>query len=226
MRNSLAHRLQAQVRFQLRGVCRYTGIDTQYTMVNSSYMIGNIKTFIKKTDLGWSIIDKDSKELATAGSDFPLGTQRWSFSSDLPCEEGEGTGYRNLLLHLYTDQPGHFCCDNGFCIDSKLRCDYKQHCVDNSDEINCKLVNVSTSYSSVRPPQPGVRLTQEDHTESLTQVTADLTVIDILDIDDSKSLFKLFFTLKLQWTDLNLKYCYLHQDVNDNIIRKGFKDVE
>ena len=73
-------RVQGPVRFQLRGVCQYSGLDTQYTMLNSSYMIGNINTVISKRDTdGWSIVDKDSKVLASAGTNFPLGSQQWTF---------------------------------------------------------------------------------------------------------------------------------------------------
>ena len=114
-----------------------------------------------------------------------------------------------------------FCCDNGYCIDSKLRCDYKRHCVDNSDEKldDCELIKVPAHYKPDRPPQPAERVREDDKTETLTEVRADLTILDILAIDDSSAVFKLFFTLELQWTDLNLNFCNLHQDQNYNILR-------
>ena len=74
------------------------------------------------------------------------------------CEDKAGSGSRTMLLPLFTEQPGHFCCDNGFCVDSRLRCDFKQHCLDNSDEKNCELISVKTDYTNSRPPQPGPRL--------------------------------------------------------------------
>ena len=211
-------RLEGPVRFQLRGACQTApAMDSQYTMVNSTHMIGNMRNVITKNTEGWTILDEDSKSLSNTSSlDFPLGKVGWSGEE---CEDRQGSGSRTMLLHLYADQPGHFCCDNGFCMDSKLRCDFKQHCVDNSDEKNCELITVSPDYRLDRPPQPGTRVSQQDNTaDSLTGVRADLTILDILDIDDTSSVFKVFFTLELQWTDLNLHYCYLHQDDNFNII--------
>ena len=135
------------------------------------------------------------------------------------CEDKEGSGSRTMLLHLYAEQPGHFCCDDGFCMDSKLRCDFKQHCLDNSDEENCQLITLSPGYRQDRPPQPGTRVSQQDSSaDSLSEIRAELTILDILDIDDTSSVFKVFFTMELHWTDLNLHYCYLHQDDNYNII--------
>ena len=214
-------RLETPVRFQLRGACQtWPGTDSQYTLVNSSHMIGNIQNVITKNTDGWTLLDQDSKVLSVASSpDFPLGKLLWTMGENGTCEDREGSGSRTMLLHLYTEQPGHFCCDNGYCMDSRLRCDFKQHCLDNSDEKNCQLISVSPGYSLVRPPQPGTRVSQQDTSaESLTEVRADLTILDILDIDDTDSVFKVFFTLELRWTDLNLHYCYLHQDENYNII--------
>ena len=100
------------------------------------------------------------------------------------------------------------------------RCDHKRHCVDNSDEKGCALIKVSRDYKPDRPPQPAERVRQDDKTESLTKVRADLTILDILAIDDSSSTFKLFYTLELVWTDLNLDYCDLGKDKNYNILRE------
>lgn len=35
---------------------------------------------------------------------------------------------------------GMFRCNDGLCLDSKRRCDGRQHCKDGSDEINCRTV--------------------------------------------------------------------------------------
>ena len=106
------------------------------------------------------------------------------------------------------------------CTERDARCDHKRHCVDNSDEKGCALIKVSQDYKPDRPPQPAERISQDDKTESLTKVRADLTILDILAIDDTSAVFKLFFTLELQWKDLNLDFCDLHQDTNYNILRE------
>lgn len=100
------------------------------------------------------------------------------------------------------------------------RCDHKRNCVDNSDEVGCELIKVPMGYIRDRPPQPAKRVRQDDKTESLTEVKAELTILDILAIDDSSSTFKLFYTLELVWTDLNLDYCDLGKDKNYNILRE------
>ena len=82
----------------------------------------------------------------------------------------------------------------------------------------CPLITVSLRdflTTAVRP-----LCHQDDKTESQTQVRADLTILDILAIDDTSGVFKLFYTLELRWTDLNLNFCDLHQDENYNILRE------
>ena len=104
-------RMERPVRFQLRGADINTGEDTQFTLVNSSHMIGNIKTFMRQDMESWAIIDRAGKVLSRAGTSFPLGLLPWV------SEESE----KKMLLHLYVEQPGHFCCDNGYCIDSQVQ---------------------------------------------------------------------------------------------------------
>ena len=36
-------------------------------------------------------------------------------------ESGMDIGQKNLTFHIYVEQPGKFCCDNGHCIDSEFR---------------------------------------------------------------------------------------------------------
>ena len=39
----------------------------------------------------------------------------------------------------------------------RLKCDFKKHCSDNSDEKICRLVLLGDGYQRFKPPQPGVR---------------------------------------------------------------------
>ena len=81
-------------------------------------------------------------------------------------------------------------------------------------------LSVGRGYETGRPPRSGQRVSQDHQENALALLQADLTVLDILAIDDSASSFKVFFSLELQWRDLNLDYCNLHSDNSLNIIRK------
>ena len=89
-------RLDRPVRFQLRGVPKlewyvaHSGldyVDTQYSMLSSSYMKGNANNAIIATtdaggDAGWAIIDvgRNKSMAQTDGTTFPLGTRKQSSS--------------------------------------------------------------------------------------------------------------------------------------------------
>ena len=55
-------------------------------------------------------------------SDLSVGllTRVWTFLGENWTDEDDDPEVP-LLLSLYHDQPGMFCCDNGYCIHSKLR---------------------------------------------------------------------------------------------------------
>ena len=57
-------------------------------------------------------------------------------------------------------------------------------------------------------------MNQDDESNSLTEVKASITILDILDIDDTNSLFKLFYSLELWWIDLNLEGWFRLIDLN------------
>ncbi|KAL2739157.1 basement membrane-specific heparan sulfate proteoglycan core protein isoform X1 [Vespula maculifrons] len=49
----------------------------------------------------------------------------------------------NLIIIVVTEcPPGNFRCNDGLCLDSKKRCDGRSHCLDGSDEINCRTVTM------------------------------------------------------------------------------------
>ena len=56
-------------------------------------------------------------------------------------------------LHLALPQLGHFCCDNGLCIDSDFRCDINKQYKDSTDMRECDLIQLPEyDYDREQPP--------------------------------------------------------------------------
>ena len=62
---------------------------------------------------------------------LPIGEQPWYFVQE--CKEHDKP-WRLLNLHKDVKFPGHFCCKNGQCLETKYVCDTIPHCNDKSDE--------------------------------------------------------------------------------------------
>ena len=50
-------------------------------------------------------------------------------------------------------------------------------------------------------------------------ITAHLTINDILNIDDVQGVFKIFYTLDLLWNDINVDFCFLQSEEENNIVK-------
>ena len=219
--------LDTAAHFQLRGACLNLA-DTLYLMVNSSFFLGYINTkLVRSADTGqWQllstfnnsliasmVITDDSKDMS-----FPLGTNHWHFP-DLNCTDN-GTEWRRLKLHRRVDLPGTFCCDDGLCLHSDKVCDLNQHCSDGTDERDCRIIQLPDfPYDKDRAP------TETDREEGeiifkTNQVNVTLKVIDILDINEDKSLLHLFFKIELTWFDSNLNYRFLNMFEDKNNINE------
>ena len=109
--SSHAHALcqfNRRMRFQLRGICATGNMDSQYTVINSTHLIGNSVTSIRYDyDYEeWQLVDRKSGKVMAAvemheidpdDDDigfspetpdhkfiFPLGTKQWVFKDDPP----------------------------------------------------------------------------------------------------------------------------------------------
>ena len=101
-------------------------MDIFYLMKNSFQFIGYLglsSITFSPAEQSWSI---NGLELGTVlavkpGLDLPIGNHSWNFSVD-NCQKDI------LKLHLDVKQPGHFCCDDGLCLESEKVCDGIGHC--------------------------------------------------------------------------------------------------
>ena len=154
-------------------------VDSYYVIQPTGQLLGYTHTsMLLSTEIGgFIIIDNwDQRILAYINNTtiFPLGSHPWYFVNGKFTDDNE-TEFRMLNLHLAVGQPGYFCCANGLCIESelKLKCDEIQHCEDNSDEIDCDLVEIPKDrYDSHMPP-----ITKE--TNGNINVEISITLIDI-----------------------------------------------
>ena len=122
--------------------------------------------------------------------------------------------YRSLNFHVNVQQPGHFCCEDGHCIDSSLVCNNFPDCKAEEDERNCSFLFFDKfGYDTNRPP-----IDYKDRQIKLTTLQATFTVVKILDINEDDSIFDLHFKLQVQWFDKDVRFEFLKDQEYDNTL--------
>ena len=210
--------------FQLRGVSMESSIDTFYVWVSKLEFLGLIRTKLvhnadsKKWEIRSSSVNELLAHTVEKFDGLPLGTFEWSYD-----KSNLSTAFLNF--HLAVEQPGYFCCDDGFCLSSELVCDDIPNCRDKSDERNCDMVKMPDyNYEKIRPPSQIIKVDKKE-VFSFIDVFATLTILDVLEINDADSFIDIFFKLGVQWRDLHLKYEFLKDNpsmntLNDTIAEK------
>ena len=119
---------------------------------------------------------------------------------------------------------------------NNYRCDNKFHCGDRSDELNCNLVYQDRGYDKSRAPILGdiikvelisigdkwnihVLYWQEGQKVDNLKINVDITVNSIINIDDVSGSFKIFYILDLFWNDINVQFCFLQDNEQNNIVK-------
>ena len=116
------------VRLMLRGLCSHISADRFYYLAASqSEFLGHLitKLTFSASRERWELLEMWGDQVTLAfmldtggSSNFPLGLHTWQFLHTNCSDRGSNLGQRSLSLHLDVEQPGHFCCDDGTCIDS------------------------------------------------------------------------------------------------------------
>ena len=94
-------------------------------------------------------------------------------------------------------------------------CDGQIDCSDRTDEMDCKLIRIDSSYSNKVAPQ--------HETLPLLPVNLEAGIQSILDIDEIGSIIQLQIVLKLSWFDDRLRFANLKK--TDNILKSHHKNV-
>ena len=189
-----------QAKFQLRGVCQSSDADRLYLLQPGGELLGygQSKMVWSVQDSRWNIfnlVDKTILAYTNYTKAFPIGTHQWYFT-DGSCTDSDQP-WRKLILHLYVQQPGQFCCGDGKCIKSAFRCDNNQNCEDGSDEMYCDLVNIPTyGYDKEKPPSVKEKI----------DIEASVTVIGLMEIREYDSIISIMFSLELTWKDSHITF--------------------
>ena len=137
----------------LRGVCRYSSLDTryqvQYTPELGIAYYGEERTSITYSrELSvWQIADMSDPTI-TAVSEAPfrslaLGISTWTVHNDTGCSPD------SLVTRLALTSCGvdEFTCWDGVCLPLAQRCDGRPQCRDSTDEISCSVLDINPSYN-------------------------------------------------------------------------------
>ena len=190
-------------------------IDTHYTMVNQSYFIGFMFTYITKSTERWEIRSMGNNAVLAwtliQYANIPLGSLEWDSqccSSNSICLPLNSPGKMNL--HLKVEQPGNYFCPGGEIIDSSAMCDGKSDCEDGFDE---RKEPGDVNEKGCLGRMDGGHSIGFDYQVSFEDlfVNASVYVLDVLDISQDKSTFTLFFWLRLEWF-----YSYDFYFLNEN----------
>lgn len=138
---------------------------------------------------------------------YPFGKKIWKV-------EFEGCGYSlgdDVLLTLSTCSSGEYTCNDGSCIKLEKRCDLRVDCPDDSDEIDCSLLDIPPGYSMSIPPPP---LLIGDPLR--INVSVQLTSFPV--IKTQELTFEANMKLLLNWQDIRLSFLNLKVERSLNLL--------
>ena len=144
----------------VRGLCKASLLDTEYLLNidrdGELIFLGQKSSLIKysRVKRKWFWYDmKNNLSVVTSSSKLSsllMGVNSFDFSGLIDDECSDDGVVRKLKFT--TCGPGKFSCGDGACIDIDKRCDKIEQCDDKSDEDNCKIVDMKSSYGNTIAP--------------------------------------------------------------------------
>ena len=90
-------------------------------------------------------------------------------------------------------KDGEFTCYDGLCIPMEDRCDQMFDCRDNSDEMGCQMLHLTTSYKKTIPPKDA-------------SVNVSIDVLKMVSIEETRYSTNIQFQVTLEWHDERMQF--------------------
>ena len=121
-------------------------------------------------------------------------------SNDTEC----GQEVLTARLSLTSCSSLQFTCSDGLCVDLARRCDGHTDCKDTSDELDCRVLNLHSSYNKFLSPPP-------NKGDNKVTVYSSMRLHSLASFDPVESSFQSKFSVLLKWRDSRLQYINLRQ---------------
>ena len=204
-------------KFIFRGLSKDFKVDQEYVIDHEQEY--NNHVVFKGLQYGhWMVYQKqNSSWVILHKNDFPqddqglhegdvIGTYTLGKSEHLPTGKHSWTILNSDKILKFTQcNKTQFTCSNGLCIDLEKKCDKKFDCLDESDEVSCKIIHKDPLMDNELPPP--VRA-------GLTNISVNIALDSILDINEVKMNFKAKFMLWYHWFDWRIRFHDLKEGVN------------
>ena len=227
-RNSLKCTLcsrTSQPILRLRGLCKASKLTNVFTPVNNGFRgnlgyLGLEHTNIEYNDTTflWVASKINDREVwtwatstASKGSGL-LGNFEWTVYNDSR-ECNPNFSYK-VHLTLTGCKRTEFTCTDGSCVEMEKRCNGRLDCEDKSDESDCSIANILSTYSKgITPaPLPG---------ETKARVMLSVHLEAILKLDELSEIMHVKYVLVTKWSDTGLDFINLKKNVDQNILSES-----
>ena len=224
---------QQQPILRLRGLCSGSGLETFDKFLGTLYtpvqlpgdpanmlLVGGVNTRIEydKINRQWTMTDARFSVTATSRASklsYVLGKHKWNITNDVyECHEGQP--YTAQLKLTGCDQEGEFTCDDGQCVRMEQRCDQVVQCRDKSDEVNCQILALESSYNKRVPPITTVSAT--NFTVVPVPVNVSLLLMKVVEIEEVDHSIHFQFQINLEWKEMRATYLNIKSDTSLNTL--------
>ncbi|XP_068202881.1 uncharacterized protein [Palaemon carinicauda] len=195
---------------RLRGLCKISLWDRTYSFRESAnYSLlfdGLAHTMINFQGGTWVMRsrlypDLGAKMVLKRRGEYPVGVHTWEIFGDR-CPEKK----TNILLT--SCDSAQYTCNDGSCIKKDARCDLSVDCADESDEMNCNVIQLPPGYSAKIPPP--------SYLSEALPVYVSFNITSIKEFDLVSFTIGVDMLITTRWEDRRLKYKNLRASYRAN----------
>ena len=133
---------------------------------------------------------------------FALGKHSWTISGDkYQCFEGKEYTLEMKLTGCTNTQ---FTCEDGQCVKMEERCDQMPDCVDETDEMDCRILALKKGYNQRVPPVG--KISGKAKRLKKVDVNVSLTLFKVVAIEEEDHSIQLQFQIILEWKENRATY--------------------